>query len=307
MIRLDFPNIEELKSLHFEAVKSYVKEIMRTGERNTFYLKVLSLPGFESFPRVYNEKNGFEWLRKFILADIPTLAEWVASYSKLLKFDYMKKVYLNRFSNGCTNFVDKGKMYNSYTLFDKMNVRVCPYCEHEFIEVVTVMGGKQTKRTMEFDHFYPKGDEEYPALAMCFFNLVPSCKSCNQLKMTNPVAANPYDMEIENWTNIYPDIPLGVNMGVLTEQDCNVKFHAVKGMVVNEDSLALEQRYESQSSYVYQLLKNKQNFSDDKLAEMERMGFGTIDGLRRAVFGKPRNEAKGVELHTKMKEDLIGY
>lgn len=49
-----------------------------------------------------------------------------------------------------------------------MNLKVCPYCEHEFLDVVEVTQGTQTKRTMEFDHFYPKGSDEYPALAMCF-------------------------------------------------------------------------------------------------------------------------------------------
>lgn len=37
------------------------------------------------------------------------------------------------------------------------------------------------------------------------------------------------------------------------------------------------------------------------------MGLGTIEGLRLSLFGKPRSEASGTELHTKMKEDLIGY
>lgn len=40
---------------------------------------------------------------------------------------------------------------------------------------------------------------------------------------------------------------------------------------------------------------------------MEKAGFGAADTLRRALFGKPRSEAKGKELHTKMKEDTIGY
>ena len=78
-------------------------------------------------------------------------------------------------------------------------------------------------------------------------------------------------------------------------------------MVVNQDTLGLEQRYQILNSTAYQLLKNKQNFDDDKLAEMERMGFGAVEELKRSFFGKPRSEAWGTELHTKMKEDLIGY
>lgn len=188
-----------------------------------------------------------------------------------------------------------------------MNLKVCPYCEHEFLDVVEVLQGTQTKRTIEFDHFYPKGSDEYPALAMCFYNLIPSCKSCNQLKMTNPVAANPYEANIENLSYFYSNQLIGVNYTAVSETDFTIGLHTEGNMVVNQDTLGLEQRYQSLNSTACQLLKNKQNFDDDKLAEMERMGFGTVEELKCSFFGKPRSEALGTELHTKMKEDLIGY
>ena len=49
------------------------------------------------------------------------------------------------------------------------------------------------------------------------------------------------------------------------------------------------------------------SITEEKLAEMERMGFGAVEELKRSFCGKPRSEALGTELHTKMKEDLIGY
>ena len=72
-------------------------------------------------------------------------------------------------------------------------------------------------------------------------------------------------------------------------------------MIVNESTLALEQRYDSQTSVAYQLLKCKQDFDDDKLLELERLGIGTVSELKREIFGKPRDEARAFELHTKMK------
>lgn len=99
MIRLLLPNIEELKWLHYEAVKSYVADIMHKELRKEFYQKVVALPGFEKYDSGYDlEHDTFNWLKQFILADCQTLAGWVANCSELLKFDYMKKVYLNRFS-----------------------------------------------------------------------------------------------------------------------------------------------------------------------------------------------------------------
>ena len=54
MIRLLFPNIEELKQLHYEAVKSYVADIMRKEPRKDLYKNDIDLPGFESFGKVYD-------------------------------------------------------------------------------------------------------------------------------------------------------------------------------------------------------------------------------------------------------------
>ena len=78
-------------------------------------------------------------------------------------------------------------------------------------------------------------------------------------------------------------------------------------MVVNESTLALEQRYDNMTLEVYRLLRAKQDFDDAKLAEVGRCVGKPVEDLRREVFGKPRIEANGTELHTKMKYDLIGY
>ena len=80
------------------------------------------------------------------------------------------------------------------------------------------------------------------------------------------------------------------------------------GMVVNEKNLALEQRYNKHlSSEVYRLLKNKQQFSKEKIEEIVKWGMVSEEDLMINFFGRPRSEAKGKELHTKMKQDLIGW
>lgn len=294
--------------MHFDAVKSYVAETMRKEWRKDFFSNVIELSGFEDYDKEYDDIiDSFDWLKSFLLADCETLACWVSNQADKLKFNHMKRLYLGGFSKSPNDYVDKAGTYNAYTLFKAMNIKVCPYCEHDFLDVVKVGHGLQTKRTVEFDHFYPKGDNEYPGLAMCFYNLIPSCKPCNQLKMTKPVAANPYSHDIKNLTNLYPDIPIGVNLDSLSEVDCKVKINPLGAMIVNEETLALEQRYDNMTYTAYQLLKNKQKYDDEKLMELERLGLGNANQLKRALFGKPRNEAKGLELHTKMKYDLIGY
>jgi hypothetical protein len=306
MIALSFHNIDRLKQTHFAALKSYVSDIMSPNDCNSFYSAVISLPGFEKYAKAYDAKNDtFDWLEKFILADYKTLELWAKSSAPLLKFDFMKKVYLNRFSKGIDKYVDKQRTYNSYTLFRMMDINVCPYCEHEFFEEVVING--QKRRTAEFDHFFPKGDNEYPGLAMCFYNLIPSCKPCNQLKMTNQIAASPYDPDIESLSHFWTDLPIGINMNSVTDAQCEPKLDATEGMAINNKTLAIEQRYKHLAPDVHRLLINKQSFDDAKLLEIERLGICTFDELKIALFGNPRSVAFGKELHTKMKEDLIDY
>ncbi|MBQ4163295.1 MAG: hypothetical protein IJD84_10540 [Parabacteroides sp.] len=305
MVRLEFKNIDALKKMHCDAVVDYVSHNLSKQEKDELYAHIQALPGFKGWSLVRDETDD-GWLEEFILADLSQLELWVKTVPYLLRFCLFRDLYLKRFSKDPQTFVDSHKKYNAYTLFDAMDLEVCPYCEHEFFEVVMINGKK--RRTCEFDHFFPKGTNEYPALAMCFYNLVPSCKPCNQLKMANPTGANPYSDDIELLTWLYPDLPIGINMEMVKESDCVLSFHAKGGMVVNEKNLALEQRYNKHlSSEVYRLLKNKQQFSKEKIEEIVKWGMVSEEDLMINFFGRPRSEAKGKELHTKMKQDLIGW
>lgn len=304
MIALDFENIEELKQIHSDAVVDYVMTKLPERDIIALYQRIRALPHIGTYPIKWDGKD-ISWIKHFILADLDILKDWVENHADKLRFGTFKKLYKDKFSNGENMFVDSAKTYNAYTLFDKMGIKVCPYCEDEFIEKVTI--GEKFKRTMEFDHFYPKGENEYPGLAMCFYNLIPSCIKCNRLKMTNRISANPYSPDIENLTRLYPDLQVGINFESITESECVISFHAQGDMMLNVENLALELRYKQHKTEVFQLLSKKQRYPLEKLEEMKRSGFGTIETLIVDLFGNPRREAKGKELHTKMKEDLIGY
>ena len=306
MIALNFKNIDELKDMHYKAILSHVNAHLTPKDIASLYANVITLPGFEGYPAKYNAKtDNYTWLKEFILADFNTLKKWVAICATKLRFQQFKTIYLTKFSNGYDNFVDTENTYNAYVLLEKMDISVCPYCEHEFFEIVEIDDVK--RRTCEFDHFFPKGDANYPALAMCFYNLVPSCIPCNRLKKTRSVTASPYSSDIEKQSFLYPDLEIGVNMETVKQEDCCVQFHAMGDMVVNEKTLALEQRYAHLAPNIYHLLKKRQQYPEEKLEEMERLGINTKDQLLLDFFGNPREKAKGKELHTKLKQDLIGY
>lgn len=65
-------------------------------------------------------------------------------------------------------------------LFTPLNFKVCYYCNRNYISnftLVTSTKTTSTKPTFTLDHFYQK--EKYPMLALSFYNLIPSCYTCN--------------------------------------------------------------------------------------------------------------------------------
>lgn len=73
-------------------------------------------------------------------------------------------------------------------LTKELGVMTCPYCNREYAIPRKLRRGREVHP--EFDHFYPKS--RYPYLALSLYNLVPSCHTCNHLKMEDRVDINPY-------------------------------------------------------------------------------------------------------------------
>ena len=102
-------------------------------------------------------------------------------------FNYLSEniyAYLssNDFKNPAT-----GITYNSLFLINELKIKVCPYCNRNYIF------NTLDQRTDQLDHYFPKSI--FPFLALSFFNLVPSCATCNKIKLdkVNNLPVNPYD------------------------------------------------------------------------------------------------------------------
>ena len=75
-------------------------------------------------------------------------------------------------------------------IMEILEVRICPYCNHAFIDYETAF---------QKDHFFAKS--KYPLLTLSFFNLVLSCSYCNTKKSTkeiHDIKLNPYHMNFND-------------------------------------------------------------------------------------------------------------
>lgn len=85
---------------------------------------------------------------------------------------------------------------NKYEFIKNIGLESCPYCNRSYIYTL----GRNRMIKPEIDHFYPK--DIYPLLAISYFNLIPSCPTCNGLgaKSNKDTYAdyplkNPYEIE----------------------------------------------------------------------------------------------------------------
>lgn len=244
---------------------------------------------------------GEDTIEDFLSAGVDKMRNWVINSPEKLKFTQFKEIYQKYFSNGTEKFVDGN--YNAYRFLENIGVTVCPYCDDEYIDIVEI--SDKIKRTGEIDHFFSKS--LYPALAMCFFNLVPSGQVCNGIKSTEGIGANPYETNIESWSRLYPDIPIGAALESIEPNDCIIRFHPKHGMIQNVETLGLEDRYKRHAPEAYRLLKNLQFFTEEKISELERMGYGTKEDIISFAFGPCDPQEKKNALRQKMLKDLTGY
>lgn len=304
MLRFQFKDIEALKKLHYNAVEDYVKRLS-VDDQNRIYSCIRLLKSFEGYPPVRDVAD-YSWLKQFILADLAVLRDWVANQADKLRFMDFHSLYSTCFSNGIDKYVNAAGTYNAYTLIEKLGIHVCPYCDDEYLDVIDAKG--KIKRTSEFDHFFPEGKTKYPALAMCFYNLVLSGQNCNGVKLQNLLGTSPYDEDIEEQTFLSPDIDPGRNMDSVDPVECKVLLHAQKGMQENEKVLGLKARYEHRYEEAYELLKRKQHYPIEKIEELVEDGFfPSVVEAFKILYGDPYNETKFKQIHRKMKKDLIGY
>ena len=105
-------------------------------------------------------------------------------YNSIITFQFFLDIY------------EKYSKVNGQNLINIKKVKVCPYCNKEEIQ------NGNSHRTSEFDHFVPKAvDDKYPIFALCYYNLIPSCKNCNHIKNKRDLnIINPYNKSLKNDT-----------------------------------------------------------------------------------------------------------
>lgn len=246
----------------------------------------------------------------------------------VLKYKWMKE-YVNKCKNN--DFAKVNNIISQYmnadilskeirfALMEKMGVRVCPYCNQQYIYAIR-FGGKDGRYLGDLDHVMPK--KAYPLFALSLWNLIPACKSCNQLfkrdqqtEILSPIEAG-FDEDCVfkiQYRSISAMKGASQEFDVKWEiRDGNDKSEKKQKIANNIDVFKLNELYEGHKGEIQLILWKKAIYSNKVYQDSIENTIELISkGERQAekfVYGIELSERKfGEQPHAKMIHDIVKY
>lgn len=269
MIGIYGPDTERIAQMYYKRLREW----LRVSEVNGKFQELKNKPGI---------KTEHKRMLEFVSSSIEPEAEKLI----LAKPDALKDIVdvFTRKFNGCINeyelappgerkntafgkfkkdmeelyedFMKSTRRYETFgmQLSRSLNIRTCPYCNRSYTfsidEKMDEAPDKRVRVRPEFDHFYPKA--KYPCLALCFYNLIPSCPMCNHLKKEREIDLNPYLIDTEN-SPIY--FNLKNEKEVKTAEDIVLEVESSDGRGSgNIEVLGLQHLYNEHKDYVKEMM-----------------------------------------------------
>ena len=161
-----------------------------------------------------------------------------------------------------------------------LHISTCPYCNRNTVYNLENSNG----RTSEIDHFHPKG--KYPYFAISFYNLIPSCKVCNKLKMEDEIGVNPYESSFdEDFKILVKNSKFYYSVDGF---DLEIKSDDAK-VQKQIDTFKLDDLYQNHKDIVLELIQKNAIYNESYLNELMTQYEGTLfknkEDLQRLISG----------------------
>ncbi|MBR2179491.1 MAG: hypothetical protein IJ862_03725 [Selenomonadaceae bacterium] len=253
-----------------------------------------------------------------VMTDILLLPE-----TELLKKYPRIKFYYHMSSRGNSKkfrrFNDEVKLWFNYEkinkmtrwkIFKLMDVKVCPYCNRQYIHIVEDSG-----YLGDIDHFLNK--DIYPLFSLSIWNMIPCCKPCNQKykRSSTTTILSPHDEGFDDdcIIKVKPHnvgALLGENndMDLKWEIDINTPQEKSKKILENIKLFQLNEQYKNHIEDVKDILRWKRLYNHNYLKYLKKLLNINEHQFNRMIFGctlKPDNFKD--ELLSKMVYDIVKH
>lgn len=248
--------------VHFGSVKfmiqNRIQNILSRGIRKDAVRISLS-PALKNYLASLLDDNE---LKKLIIAS-PSDLKTIAAFYKGSNAEFVKERSHSNFvlRNIFINHAYDNALFDKLEFIKSINRDTCPYCNRNYIYYLTA----DKKIKPQIDHFYPKS--RYPFLAMSFYNLIPSCQTCNGFgakEEKDPLEEdliNPYLLTHSDFKFSYTIKSIDVINPLFNKGSISVRF--VKSVKGHMNVFKLQDFYDQHSDHVLELIvKSKLKYSE---------------------------------------------
>ena len=286
-------------------------EKSNTSKVEKFCLELYKEMNFRHYPEFKDELNNW------VVNNIPGLESEQDAFLKIMSAEYL---FLEECKKLLNNFIVNEPKLTEYLkksydkidsqlrkeIIDLKNISVCPYCNRNYInstyKVFTcnncnqdllvidgtekecpgcnqeINGTTKVVNTAQLDHFFPK--DSYPLFAVSFYNLIPSCYSCNHVKSNKGLEYSPYDTSFPFDDIKFTYVPNSVD-------DIEIKIDSrdsdfKKGIRI----LGIEELYQSHVDVVNELIWKKEVYTDSYREGLSKILNQTNLELRKAELNR---------------------
>ncbi len=329
MIRIKYPkNIDELTQKYYDEIikKTFkcvesnqtVKEIcnkkwLNKKDKNLENIFNILIKKDSEFKKFFKDKT----LKDIILAKPEELE------SLLIEFEKEDK----ELHKTITNIFKYSAKFQSEVITDfftnNFDFTTCFYCNKDLI--LNFNAPKKTS-TFQLDHFYDKG--KYPYLALSFYNLIPSCATCNSSKVKGSKDCFKYDSnirerEFEPETCKIPnhkdfDFDKKVKFKLFLTDSCkdinitkkdNIDIK-LKEQYSNEYKkyikvFKLNERYQAHKDIVFEMITNAELYPESRLKELQDLTGIPYQEIKKDIFKLMGDDVDlSKEPFSKLKRDM---
>lgn len=242
--------------------------------------------------------------------------EWIKEYvDKCKKNDYVAG------NNIISQYINADMLSKEIRLelIERMGVRVCPYCNQQYIYAIRFYGD-DGRYLGDLDHVLPK--KAYPLFALSLWNLIPACKSCNQLFKRDQQKEILSPIEAGFGEDCILKIKYrSINAIKGASQEFEVKWEISDGndqskrkqkIANNIDVFKLNELYEGHKSEIQLILWKKAVYSNKVYQNSIKRMLNVISGgkleMENFLFGIDLSKQKfGEQPHAKMIYDIVKY
>ena len=301
MIKIQYPTQQTLDTYFDEIKIELLKKIRYIKSQKNISIDKKKFRVTSKIKKILvwlEDENNLKKLIQFKPNELASLIENV--YKKFPKSHY-KKESLNRIFYRI--FVDYGyDNLDKLKFIQNINLGSCPYCNRNYIFNINKKGSIKP----EIDHFYPKSI--YPYLAVSYFNLIPSCPTCNGFGAkegkdtfyTYPIS-NPYELKENDFK--FSISPESIDFFNIESKKYDFNSFEIKlcGNKANLEIFKLEELYKQHKDIVLELLIKKAYYPKSYIEELKKFGFTEDEIYRYLLCNYKKNE----DLHKRPLSKLI--